>query len=699
MSTGKVCKKIIAMFTIIKRPAFPLVLLLITCFAKPVKAQQALPKEYTALQTDTARMRFLAKAIADSLDGGQLDQVLDWSRLGLAMAEKNKVDTMKGIFYFNIGKAYTYKYNKFDSAIFYYKKVPAYFPDRNRKYNVFAIREIMDRYADLGNKDSCFVYLDSLVAFIDTMPDNHPKKVTLSQSIATNYEWFGMFKTAIKYYQVAINGDRQNKNYAGLGLALANLGVLYSEMEDTHKAIQYSAEALDYLADVNRPYMQTAANLASYYADLENYDSAAKYLALSDSMVQQLNDDEQRVVNGNTLARIQIAQKKYDAAIKILDSNLAFLAQNDDKINKCKTLMTYATLDTSRKQYDAAKKHLTAMLDLARQSDFKIMQVMALQNLALASNSSGDYKAAFKYQQEYMRLKDSVANDKAKADLNDLEISYKTLQKEQQIALLKKDNDIKDLQIKESNRLRIIYILIIVFLAALFALIYYQRNRRNKIETEKIKAELQTQVLRSQMNPHFIFNCLNSIENFIMQNDKRQASDYLNKFSLLIRSILDSSRNEVVPIAKDMEALKLYVELEQLRFNNKFSFKVYVDPALSGGDYLVPSLLVQPFVENAIVHGMAHSEEKDLNLTVMASLEGDKIKYTIQDNGIGREKAKVYNMQNKPYHKSVGLKITEERINIYNEQPEKKESINITDLYDEHENPDGTRVEIILKAI
>ncbi|HQR02230.1 MAG TPA: histidine kinase, partial [Ferruginibacter sp.] len=197
----------------------------------------------------------------------------------------------------------------------------------------------------------------------------------------------------------------------------------------------------------------------------------------------------------------------------------------------------------------------------------------------------------------------------------------------------------------------------------------------------------------------FIFNCLNSIENFIMQNNKRQASDYLNKFSQLIRSILDSSRNEMVPLVKDMETLQLYVELEQLRFNNKFRFSVYIDPALAGGDYQVPSLLVQPFVENAIVHGMAHSEEKDLSLSVKALLEGGNIRYLIQDNGVGREKAKVYNMHNKPHHKSVGLKITEERISIFNDSRVEKEPIRIVDLYDEQHRPEGTLVEIVLKAI
>jgi LytS/YehU family sensor histidine kinase len=201
------------------------------------------------------------------------------------------------------------------------------------------------------------------------------------------------------------------------------------------------------------------------------------------------------------------------------------------------------------------------------------------------------------------------------------------------------------------------------------------------------------------MNPHFIFNSLNSIENFIMHNEKRLASDYLNKFARLIRLILDSSRNEVVPVAKDMEALQLYVDLEQLRFSNKFSYNTYIDPALLGGDYRTPSLLIQPYVENAIIHGLAHSEENDLHLIVTATLEDDKIRYIVQDNGIGRKKAGEYNRQNKPNHQSIGLKITEDRIHIFNQQTADDSAIRITDLYDEDQNPDGTKVEIIINAV
>jgi LytS/YehU family sensor histidine kinase len=212
-------------------------------------------------------------------------------------------------------------------------------------------------------------------------------------------------------------------------------------------------------------------------------------------------------------------------------------------------------------------------------------------------------------------------------------------------------------------------------------------------------AETEMMALRSQMNPHFIFNSLNSIENFIMQNEKRLASTYLNKFARLIRMILDSSRNELVPLAKDIEALRLYVDLEQLRFNNKFCFKLHVDPILLHGDYKVPALLIQPYVENAIVHGLAHSEREDLRLMVTAILEEEYIHYIIEDNGIGRHLSSKYNQQNRPHHKSVGLTITNERINIFNRKQNANGRVTITDLFDKNNAPSGTKINILVKAV
>jgi LytS/YehU family sensor histidine kinase len=217
---------------------------------------------------------------------------------------------------------------------------------------------------------------------------------------------------------------------------------------------------------------------------------------------------------------------------------------------------------------------------------------------------------------------------------------------------------------------------------------------RNEARLQQKIVETEMQSLRAQMSPHFVFNSLNSIENFIMQNEKRLASDYLNKFSQLIRSILESSTNELVPVRKDLQSLSNYVQLEQLRFNHRFSYQVEIDPQLVDGDFFVPSLLVQPYLENAILHGLVHSEKENLLLKLKIALAGDQIRYTIIDNGIGRAKAAAYNLQNKPNHKSVGLKITQDRINLFNKT--KQEPVLIEDLTDESGNALGTKVDIIL---
>ncbi len=224
------------------------------------------------------------------------------------------------------------------------------------------------------------------------------------------------------------------------------------------------------------------------------------------------------------------------------------------------------------------------------------------------------------------------------------------------------------------------------------AMIRREAQMKNKI------AETEMMALRAQMNPHFIFNSLNSIENFIMQNEKRLASDYLNKFSKLIRGMLDSSLNDVIPLEKDMELLKLYMELEQLRFNNKFSTRIDIDPELLQGDFKVPSLLIQPYLENAIVHGIAHSERDDLVLMVKVMLRNNQIYYTIEDNGVGRHQAANYKKQNKPLHKSVGLKITADRVAHFNQEKMATGAVVITDLFNKENNPAGTRVWITIPA-
>jgi LytS/YehU family sensor histidine kinase len=208
-------------------------------------------------------------------------------------------------------------------------------------------------------------------------------------------------------------------------------------------------------------------------------------------------------------------------------------------------------------------------------------------------------------------------------------------------------------------------------------------------------SEMEMTALRAQMNPHFIFNSLNSIENFIMQNEKRLASDYLNKFASLVRMILENSRTQAVPLAQDMEAMQLYVDLEKLRFENKFCYITEIDEVLLKGDYRVAPLLIQPFVENAIVHGLAPSDKSGLFLKITVRLQNEFIHYSIEDNGIGRTESMAYSRKYRPGHKSLGLEISRERIDLINRKHGTPGTLDIIDLYDERQ-PAGTRVDLTI---
>ncbi|MGH2646381.1 MAG: sensor histidine kinase, partial [Ginsengibacter sp.] len=207
-----------------------------------------------------------------------------------------------------------------------------------------------------------------------------------------------------------------------------------------------------------------------------------------------------------------------------------------------------------------------------------------------------------------------------------------------------------------------------------------------KIASEKDKAELQQQAtklemqaLRSQMNPHFVFNSLNAINMFILENNKLQASEYLSKFSKLIRLILQNSQEAFIPLERELEALRLYLELESLRFEQRFEYKITIDDTVDTTMLKVPPLIIQPYAENAIWHGLMHKEEKGY-LAIELYIEKEMLFYKIADDGVGRKKAAELKSKSAAMHKSMGMRITKDRLLMLQQQNEKENSILITDL-------------------
>lgn len=212
------------------------------------------------------------------------------------------------------------------------------------------------------------------------------------------------------------------------------------------------------------------------------------------------------------------------------------------------------------------------------------------------------------------------------------------------------------------------------------------------MSTQQKMTEVEMQALRAQMNPHFIFNCLNSINRYIVKSDQTTASLYLTKFAKLIRLILDNSNCKNVILTNELEALKLYIEMEALRFDRKFTYEIKVEPNLGTDTVEVPPLIIQPYVENAIWHGLLHKENNG-HLSISVSMIGDSmLQCVIEDNGIGREKARILKSKTATSRKSLGMQLTENRLSLLNKHAELNASVEIIDLEDRDREPMGTKV-------
>lgn len=222
---------------------------------------------------------------------------------------------------------------------------------------------------------------------------------------------------------------------------------------------------------------------------------------------------------------------------------------------------------------------------------------------------------------------------------------------------------------------------------------WVRKRERAQEEQARQVNELKLQALRAQMDPHFVFNCLNSIDSFIIANDREQASHYLGRFAKLIRLILQHSDSARVPLEREVEMLRYYLELEALRFKTPFTFNVDVDEELEGEPVELPTMLIQPYIENAIWHGLRHKGTAG-HLNVLFALREDRLECTVEDNGIGREASRELNKQRSSVHRSMGMRVSADRMKLYGELEQGASRVEITDLMDAQGNAAGTRVVI-----
>jgi LytS/YehU family sensor histidine kinase len=293
-----------------------------------------------------------------------------------------------------------------------------------------------------------------------------------------------------------------------------------------------------------------------------------------------------------------------------------------------------------------------------------------------------------------------LVNKEESKQIGKLEAKYEY---EKQLAQKQADADkAKALAAALSKRQNVIIFLVasVTLLITTLALLIFRLwriARKEKLNVEKQKIAIELKALRAQMNPHFIFNAINSIQHFILNNDSQAAHHHLSKFSQLIRKVLENSKFESIPLSEEIKMLELYLELESLRFSSKFNYRISVDGGIDSENVLISPLIIQPFVENAIWHGLMHLKDRQGELVIEFEKMNGSLKCIINDNGIGRKHS--MELKKGKIHQSLGISIAKERLQIVNMLSKAKTSINLIDKTNTDGTSLGTTVELFMPVI
>ncbi|WP_295128518.1 histidine kinase [uncultured Chitinophaga sp.] len=538
--------------------------------------------------------------------------------------------------------------------------------------------------------------------------DNYYWKGDALQGVAQALWYMGYSPAAIDTVKLAIGYYRKAGATSNIGGALRILSNIYDDMGDYENAFITVTEALAFF-DKHKGqqdnWILSLVQMGALYTNLGDYETAMEYYDKAEALQPYRGQYPFREMNhriGELFAAqgdIKTARAYYKKALignprsKIVRLRLGDSYMQEKKYDVAFTY--YDTLYREAKLTTDGNIIIAAMLGMGRvylqQGDLEKAAAIvngslehssvrgARQNkrdayeiLAAISEARGHHKQALQYQRMYERLKDSVFSENYKRQLF-------TFRQEEESEKL----------IAQRNILGVTIVAIV--LVALFVLfIIILRHKNEKLHLRQRADELKMQALRAQMNPHFIFNCLTAINHFILAEEGDKASEYLTRFSKLIRMVLVNAGKTVVTLEEELTMLRLYLNMEQLRFKQAFDYDISFENGLHASMVNVPSFILQPFCENAIWHGLLHKEGKG-QLTIYFAMEREVLICTISDNGIGRRKAKDLNTSPVEKGASFGNRLSAERLAIFNGEVEGTSFV-MDDVLDANEQVAGTRV-------
>jgi LytS/YehU family sensor histidine kinase len=339
-------------------------------------------------------------------------------------------------------------------------------------------------------------------------------------------------------------------------------------------------------------------------------------------------------------------------------------------------------------EYPNAELFLTKALNQAKKYNFASEVAEANKFLSELWIKQDDYQKAMGFFQEHKNYEEQIKSNLNMRYVNDMIQRYENEKRTNQLQRLAQENETVRQTLRKNRTMLLISGIGLTLLAGILYILY----RQYQLSNEKKLLTLEQTMLRSQMNPHFLFNSLNSIKLYIINNEQKNAVHYLNKFSKLVRKILEASSQREIPLAEELETVELYMNIENIRFSDEISFKTVIHDDLDVHNIKIPSLILQPFLENALWHGLSSKEGTKEILLEVHKGENGFITISITDNGVGRDAAERIKEGRLLKRKSVGIDITKERLANFSKDYQNSFQVDIIDLYDEKNHPKGTKI-------
>lgn len=581
-----------------------------------------------------------------------------------------------------------------------------------------------------GKIDSSLIYSEQTYQWAVELKDTSYQIKGLTNS-AYNYQQKGDYNTAIEHLEKAVSLSEKSKDTLQWANSIENLSVLFGatgltnypralelllkaaklkedcgannllagtyknisaifkEVKDTLNREVYLLKAVDLVdqgKSMNPTFQAAVYNEAGrFYTDEKpNYPKAEEYFLRVLEISRKLNWKKGISASLSNMANVKELQGKYKEALSLLTDVLKIKTEINDYYGVVNVYYSIGDIYMRLNEYKLATANYQKAHDLALGKKLSNELNKSYNGLYQSYKGMGSFQTALEYLEKYSALSDSISGATHKKVMAELETKYQTEKKVQQIEQLTAEKQIGALKTRQRTLIAFILGSLLLLLTLLGYLIIRQKNLNN----QKRESELNQKLLRSQMNPHFIFNALGTIQGYIYNNKTSDAALYLAKFAKLMRNILESSIHEQISIDEEIETVTNYLTLQQIRSKNDFQFEVNVEG--SEHDELVPPMLVQPFIENSIKHAFKSGDIEN-KIIVRYIFNQANVSIVIEDNGVGinstSEKIKD--------HKSYAIQLTCERLSLYNKQNRKSGSINITDLSETGGN--GTRVVICFK--